>query len=192
MGRPPRKAPRAASPRRAPTTPAAGTTPSFRVGIGADVHPLGLGRRLVLGGVEIRHDRGLAGHSDADVLAHAVCDAVLGALGLPDMGSRFPETDERYRGASSLRFVEEAAAEARGHGFEIVNVDAVILAEAPRLQPHLAAMGENLARALGCEASRVSVKVKRPEGLGAIGRREGMMAQAVTLLAAPGGRQGRT
>ena len=158
--------------------PAAG----LRVGCGADVHPLAPGRRLVLGGVEIPHARGLGGHSDADVLAHAICDALLGALGLPDMGVRFPDTDERLRGRSSLLFLEEVMADARARGFEILNVDSVVLAEAPRLQPHLQAMRGRLATALGCPGERVGVKAKRCEGLGAVGRREGIMAQAVVLL----------
>ena len=147
------------------------------------MHALRPGRRLVLGGVEIPHPRGLSGHSDADVLSHAVCDAVLGALGLEDMGTRFPDSDEGLRGRSSLWFLEEVAREARSRGFEIVNVDAVILAEAPRLQPHIQAMRQALAAALGVAADSVSVKAKRLEGLGAIGRQEGIMAQAVALLA---------
>ena len=159
--------------------------PLLRVGIGADAHPLRPGRRLVLGGVEIQHPSGLAGHSDADVLSHAVCDALLGALGLEDMGARFPDSDETLRGRPSLWFLEEVMREARSRGFEIVNVDAVILAEAPRLQPHLPAMRRALAAALGVPLDSVSVKAKRLEGLGAVGRREGIMAQAVALLAGP-------
>jgi 2-C-methyl-D-erythritol 2,4-cyclodiphosphate synthase len=155
------------------------------------MHPLAPGRRLVLGGVAIPHDRGLAGHSDADVLAHAVCDAILGALGGPDMGTRFPDTDERHRGRGSLEFLREVAAEAAGRGYRIGNIDAVVVAEAPRLQPHFAAMRRLLAGALGCDEGRVSVKAKRCEGLGAVGRREGIGAQAVALLlpARTGGRR---
>ncbi len=153
-----------------------------RVGCGLDVHPLVAGRRLVLGGVEIPSVRGLKGHSDADVLSHAICDALLGALGLPDMGVRFPDTDEGLRGRSSLSFLEEVAAEARARGYEIVNLDAVVLAEAPRLQPHVEAMRNALARALRCPPSALGIKAKRCEGIGAVGRREGMMAQAVVLL----------
>lgn len=155
---------------------------SLRIGCGADAHALRPGRRLVLGGVEIPHPRGLAGHSDADVLAHALCDALLGALGLEDMGTRFPDGDERLRGRSSLWFLQDVAREARSRGFEIVNVDAVILAEAPRLGPHLPDMRRTLAAALGVPADCVSVKAKRLEGLGAVGRQEGIMAQAVALL----------
>jgi 2-C-methyl-D-erythritol 2,4-cyclodiphosphate synthase len=154
-----------------------------RVGIGADVHPLRPGRRLVLGGVEIQHSRGLEGHSDADVLSHAVCDALLGAAGLDDMGARFPASDARYLGRSSLWFLEETMREIRSMGFRIVNVDAVLLAEAPRLQAHIGAMRTALAGALGVDVRSVSVKAKRLEGLGALGRQEGIAAQAIALLA---------
>ncbi len=166
-----------------PAAPGTAARPILRVGCGTDAHPLRPGRRLVLGGVEIPHLRGLAGHSDADVLAHAVCDALLGALGLPDMGARFPESDVRLRGRSSLWFLEDVMREARSRGFEIVNLDAVILAEAPRLQPHIPAMRKALAGALGIAVDSVSVKAKRMEGLGAVGRQEGIMAQAVALVA---------
>jgi len=161
--------------------------PRLRIGCGADAHPLRPGRRLVLGGVEIPHPRGLAGHSDADVLSHAVCDALLGALGLPDMGTRFPAGDPKYLGRSSLWFLEEVMREVRTRGFEIVNVDAIVLAEAPRLQPHIEAMRAALAAALGAPGLSVSVKAKRLEGLGAVGRQEGIMAQAVVLLAGEAG-----
>ncbi len=162
-----------------------GTTgghPRLRIGCGADAHPLRPGRRLVLGGVEIPHPRGLAGHSDADVVAHAICDAILGALGLPDLGARFPDTDESLRGRSSLWFLEDVMREARSRGYEIVNVDAVVLAEAPRLQPHLQAMRRALSGALGVPEGSVGLKAKRLEGLGAVGRGEGIMVQAVALL----------
>ncbi len=180
-----RATPRA--PRQTRSRPAGGAgLPAFRIGCGADIHPLVPGRRLVLGGVEIPHERGLRGHSDADVLSHALCDALLGALGLPDMGARFPDSDERFHGRSSLAFLEEVMAEIRGRGFEIVNVDTVVLAEVPRLQPHLLAMREHLARALGCPLQAVGVKAKRFEGIGAVGRKEGIMAQAVVLLSSAG------
>ncbi|MBI4169869.1 MAG: 2-C-methyl-D-erythritol 2,4-cyclodiphosphate synthase [Acidobacteria bacterium] len=168
--------------RRSPGRGGRRALPAFRIGCGTDVHPLAPGRRLVLGGVEIAHDRGLAGHSDADVLAHAVCDALLGALGLPDMGTRFPDTDERHRGRSSLLFVKEVMAEARAAGYALVNLDAVVLAEAPRLGPHLEAMRRALAGALGCTPSCVGIKAKRCEGIGSVGRREGILAQAIVLL----------
>ncbi|HEX9428440.1 MAG TPA: 2-C-methyl-D-erythritol 2,4-cyclodiphosphate synthase [Candidatus Polarisedimenticolia bacterium] len=164
--------------------------PGLRIGCGADVHPLAPGRSLVLGGVPIPHDRGLQGHSDADVLTHAVCDAILGALGLPDLGRRFPDTDETLKGRSSLSFLGDILNEMRARGFEIVNLDSVVLAEAPRLQPHLDAMRERIAAALDCHPSRVSVKAKRFEGLGMIGRREGVMAQAVVLLGPAASRRG--
>ena len=178
-----RARPRAGRAAPRPSGAALAAIPPLRVGCGADAHPLRPGRRLVLGGVEVPHTRGLAGHSDADVLSHAVCDALLGALGLPDMGVRFPADDPGHLGRSSLRFLEDVMRDARRLGFEIVNVDAVVLAEAPRLQPHVEAMRSTLAATLGVSAGRVSVKAKRVEGLGAIGRQEGIMAQAVVLLA---------
>ncbi|MFQ5877335.1 MAG: 2-C-methyl-D-erythritol 2,4-cyclodiphosphate synthase [Acidobacteriota bacterium] len=154
----------------------------MRVGCGVDVHPLAAGRRLVLGGVEIPHERGLLGHSDADALSHAICDALLGALGLPDMGVRFPDTDESLRDRSSLLFLEEVGREVRRHGYALLNLDTTVLAESPRLQPHLPGMRERIASALGCPVEAVGIKAKRFEGVGAIGRREGVMAQAVVLL----------
>ena len=153
-----------------------------RVGLGVDRHPFDRSRRLTLGGVPIPGAPGLRGHSDADVLAHAVCDALLGALGLPDMGMRFKDTDRRWRGRSSLFFVRDAMLEVRRRGLMVGNLDAVLLAETPRLAPHVAAMRRRLAGALGCDAAVVSVKPKRGEGLGFVGRREGMAAQAVVLL----------
>ncbi|HEU4403620.1 MAG TPA: 2-C-methyl-D-erythritol 2,4-cyclodiphosphate synthase [Candidatus Polarisedimenticolia bacterium] len=161
----------------------------FRIGCGADVHPLSSGRRLVLGGVEVPHDHGLAGHSDADVLAHAVCDAILGALGLPDMGVRFPDSDPALRGRSSLLFLTEVMRDARARGYDIINLDAVVLAEAPRLQPHVERMRKAMATALGCPSDAIGVKAKRCEGLGAVGRKEGIMAQAVVLLGPAGTRR---
>ncbi len=154
----------------------------FRVGLGFDIHPFDDRRRLTLGGVRLRRTPGLRGHSDADVLAHAVCDAVLGALGLEDMGIRFPDTDPAHRGKSSLVFLRQVMRDARLRGYRIGNLDTVIAAEAPRLRPHLRAMRRALARALGCDPAVVSIKAKRGEGLGAIGRREGMAAQAIVLL----------
>ncbi|MEK7283766.1 MAG: 2-C-methyl-D-erythritol 2,4-cyclodiphosphate synthase [Acidobacteriota bacterium] len=170
------------APRPRASRSAAARLPRLRVGCGLDAHALLPGRRLVLGGVEIPHSRGLAGHSDADVLSHAICDALLGALGLPDMGARFPDTDESLRGRSSLFFLQDVMKEARARGFEIVNVDAVVLAEAPRLQRHLETIRASVASALEVAPSRVGLKAKRLEGLGAVGRQEGIMAQAVALL----------
>jgi 2-C-methyl-D-erythritol 2,4-cyclodiphosphate synthase len=132
--------------------------------------------------VPIPHDRGLEGHSDADVVAHAVCDAIFGALGLSDLGSRFPDTAAENRGRSSLDFLRAAGDETRRLGWEIGNVDAVILAEAPRLAPHLEAMRRATAAAIGCPPDRVVVRAKHAEGLGAVGRGEGMVAQAVAVL----------
>ena len=153
-----------------------------RVGLGFDVHPLVEGRRLVLGGVEIPSARGLGGHSDADVLTHAVADALLGALSLGDLGQLFPDSDPRYQGISSLRLLSEVVARVRSHGGRLVNVDATVVAEAPRLADWLAAMRAHLAETLDLAVDRVSVKAKRAEQLGALGRHEGIAAMAVALL----------
>jgi len=158
------------------------TRPPFRIGLGYDRHPFEPARPLVLGGVAIAGAPGLAGHSDADVLLHAVCDALLGALGLPDMGRRFPSSDARFKGAPSSLFVGEAVAEVARAGYGIANIDAVLMAEIPRLAPHLDAIRAGLARALRLPAERVGLKAKSGEGLGWIGRREGMAAHAVALL----------
>jgi 2-C-methyl-D-erythritol 2,4-cyclodiphosphate synthase len=152
----------------------------LRVGIGYDVHRLVAGRPLLLGGVSIPFELGLEGHSDADVLTHAVIDALLGAAGLGNIGQHFPDSDERYRGASSLDLLSSSR-ELLGI-YSVVNVDAVVIAQAPRLQPHLEAMAQNLARGLGVEPEQVSVKATSPEGVGALGRGEGIAAQAVALL----------
>jgi len=154
----------------------------MRVGIGYDAHRLVEGRRLVLGGVEIDWPRGLDGHSDADVLAHAVADAVLGACGLGDLGELFPASDPRWRGVSSLVLVERVAEIAAEQGFRIRNVDAVIVADAPRLGPHRERMRANLALALDIAPERVSVKPKSNEGLGFEGAGAGMSARAVALV----------
>ena len=154
----------------------------MRVGLGYDVHPLVEGRPLVLGGVEIPYSRGLAGHSDADALTHALIDALLGAAALGTIGEHFPDSDERYQGISSLELLDAAAALVEEAGYRVVNVDSVILAEEPRLQPHLGAMQIALADKLGLELGKVSVKATSPEALGALGRREGIAAQAVVLI----------
>lgn len=156
-----------------------------RVGIGYDVHALVSGRKLVLGGVEIAHDRGLEGHSDADVLMHAVCDAVLGALGEGDIGTFFPNTDPRWRGAPSRVFLEEAARQVAQRRGRIVNVDATVLAQRPKIGPHVAAMKGNVAAALGIEAARVGVKATTNERLGFVGREEGIAALAVAGVELP-------
>jgi 2-C-methyl-D-erythritol 2,4-cyclodiphosphate synthase len=156
--------------------------PVTRVGFGFDLHPLMPGRPLVLGGVTVDFDRGLAGHSDADVLSHAVGEALLGALALGDLGRHFPDTDPRYRGISSLRLLRNVVELVTARGGRLVNVDATVLAQAPRLAPLLPEMAKRLAETLGLEVDRVSVKAKSPEGLGLVGRQEGMAAMAVVSV----------
>ncbi|HEY6000789.1 MAG TPA: 2-C-methyl-D-erythritol 2,4-cyclodiphosphate synthase [bacterium] len=156
--------------------------PGLRVGLGFDVHPFADGRRLVLGGVEIPHVAGLAGHSDADVLLHAVCDALLGAAALGDIGLHFPDSDPAYRGISSMELLRRTAALVAGAGWKPLQVDAVVLAEAPRIAPHAAAMRAGIAATLGIPAANVGLKATTVEGLGFVGRREGIAAQAVCLL----------
>jgi 2-C-methyl-D-erythritol 2,4-cyclodiphosphate synthase len=156
----------------------------MRVGLGVDVHAFAApeeGRRLVLGGVEIPSDRGLLGHSDADVLAHAVTDALLGAAGLEDIGHYFPDTDERYRDADSIELLREVRRQVGG-SWGVANVDAVIICERPKIRDHREAMRKNLAAALGTEESRVGVRGTTTERLGFAGRGEGIVAQAVCLL----------
>jgi 2-C-methyl-D-erythritol 2,4-cyclodiphosphate synthase len=153
-----------------------------RVGFGFDLHPLAHGRPLVLGGVTVDFDRGLAGHSDADVLSHAVGEALLGALALGDLGRHFPDTDPRYRGISSLRLLRNVVELVTAQGGRLVNVDATVLAQAPRLAPLLPEMAKRLAETLGLEVGRVSVKAKSPEGLGLVGRQEGMAAMVVVSV----------
>lgn len=154
----------------------------YRVGSGYDVHRLERGVPLTLGGVSLAHDRGLASHSDGDALAHAIGDAILGALGLGDLGTHFPDTDPRFRGISSLVLLERIRDLARERGARIVNVDATVIAEAPRLAPHVGAMREHLGRALSIGAERVSVKATTNEKLGLVGREEGIAAMAVALV----------
>jgi 2-C-methyl-D-erythritol 2,4-cyclodiphosphate synthase len=154
----------------------------YRVGIGFDAHALAPGRPLVLAGVDIPSDRGLVGHSDSDVLAHAVTDALLGAAGGEDIGSLFPSDDPALAGASSIDLLARAWAELAAAGWQIVNVDVVVAAEEPRLAPHVRVMADKLATAIRADPGGVSVKPKRAEGLGAIGRAEGIAAWAVVLL----------
>ena len=158
---------------------------AFRCGIGYDAHRLVSGRKLILGGVKIPHPRGLEGHSDADVLSHAVADAVLGALGAGDIGKHFPNTEESIRGISSIEILRHAATIAAQKNARVVNVDATVLAEAPKISPHLAAMQEKIADALGVKANAISIKATTNEGLGAIGRSEGMAAIAVASVEVP-------
>ena len=149
------------------------------VGIGYDVHALVAGRKLILGGVEIPHTKGLDGHSDADVLMHAICDAVLGALGEADIGHFFPNTNPRWKGAASKVFLEEAARQAKFREARIVNIDATIIAQEPKLGPHMNEMKINIAAALGINIERVGVKATTNEHLGFLGREEGIAAMAV-------------
>jgi 2-C-methyl-D-erythritol 2,4-cyclodiphosphate synthase len=158
---------------------------AFRCGIGYDAHRLVSGRKLILGGVKIPHSRGLEGHSDADVLSHAVADAVLGALGAGDIGKHFPNTEESIRGISSIEILRHAATIAAQKNARVVNVDATVLAEAPKISPHIAAMQEKIADALGVRANAISIKATTNEGLGAIGRSEGMAAIAVASVEVP-------
>jgi 2-C-methyl-D-erythritol 2,4-cyclodiphosphate synthase len=154
----------------------------MRIGQGFDVHRLVAGRRLVIGGVEIAHDKGLLGHSDADVLLHAVCDALLGAAALGDIGAHFPDSDPRFKGIDSRKLLREVAALLRARHFRVLSVDATIIAEAPRMAPHVGAMVENIAADIGMEAARVNVKATTTEGLGFTGRGEGIAAQAICLI----------
>ncbi|MFC4275756.1 2-C-methyl-D-erythritol 2,4-cyclodiphosphate synthase [Achromobacter aloeverae] len=155
----------------------------FRVGQGFDVHALVEGRPLVIGGVTIPHTHGLLGHSDADVLLHAVTDAVLGAAGLGDIGRHFPDTDAAYKGADSRVLLRAAMGKVADAGWQVVNVDATVHAQAPKIGPHAAAMVANIAADLGIAADTVNVKAKTNEGLGYLGRKEGIAATVVTLLA---------
>jgi 2-C-methyl-D-erythritol 2,4-cyclodiphosphate synthase len=153
-----------------------------RVGEGWDIHALVPGRKLVIGGVEIPFDRGLLGHSDADVLLHAICDALLGAAGLGDIGRHFPDTDERFRGADSVVLLTEVARRVREPGWHIGNVDSTVIAQAPRLAPHIEAMRSRIAQALDISADAVNVKAKTAEKLGPVGEGLAIQARAVVLL----------
>ena len=157
-----------------------------RVGIGYDVHQLKAGRPLILGGVVIEHDTGLDGHSDADVLMHAICDAVLGAIGEGDIGSFFPPSDPQWKNAPSSIFLEEAARQITKRNGQLINVDAMLIAEAPRIAPHIPAMKENIAAALGIAADAVGIKATTNETMGFVGRGEGMAAHAVASVELPG------
>ncbi len=154
----------------------------FRIGQSSDIHRLTEGRRLVLGGVDIAHEKGLLGHSDADALVHAVAEAVLGALGLGDLGRHFPDTDPRFEGVSSLTLLSQTAQMMRQGGYRIGNVDALIMIERPKMAPYIAQMKNNLAQVLDCDPQQINVKATRGEGLGFVGREEGVLAQAVVLL----------
>lgn len=156
---------------------------SMRVGEGWDVHALVEGRKLILGGVEIPYERGLLGHSDADALLHAITDALLGAAGLGDIGRHFPDTDARFKGADSSVLLAEAAVRVRAQGWQIGNVDSTIIAQAPKMAPHIAAMRERIAAVLGLGADQVNVKAKTAEKMGPVGEGLSIEARAVVLLA---------
>jgi 2-C-methyl-D-erythritol 2,4-cyclodiphosphate synthase len=155
---------------------------SFRVGIGHDVHKLVTGRKLILGGIEVPHTHGLDGHSDADVVLHAICDAMLGAAGLGDIGEHFPNTDAKYKGASSTIFLREVNLQLMKAGWTIENIDVVILAEAPKLQAFKPKMRYHIASTLGLDGSQVNIKAGTNEGLGFIGTKKGIVAHAVVLI----------
>jgi 2-C-methyl-D-erythritol 2,4-cyclodiphosphate synthase len=154
----------------------------MRIGQGYDVHALVAGRKLVIGGVQIPHPKGLAGHSDADVLLHAICDALLGAASLGDIGQHFPDSDPQYSGVDSRELLRITARKVAASGYRIVNVDTTIVAQAPRMAPHIAKMIGNIAADLGLEPAAVSVKATTTEKLGYIGREEGIAAQAIALI----------
>jgi len=154
----------------------------LRVGLGYDIHPLGKGRKLILGGIEISHTQGLIGHSDADALVHAVCDAMLGAMGEGDLGKHYPSSDPKFKNISSLVLLEEVSGLLAKKGYRLVNVDTVIIAQAPRLGPHLATMAARMAEVLKVDRGMVNVKVKSGEHLDAIGREEAIAAQAMCLI----------
>ncbi len=154
----------------------------MRIGQGFDIHALTEGRKLIIGGVTIPYARGLAGHSDADVLLHAICDALIGAAALGDIGKHFPDTDSRYAGIDSRKLLREVAALLRAHGYRVANVDSTVIAQAPKLAPYIMPMRENIAADLGIAVADVNVKAKTAERLGAVGRGEGIVAEAVVLI----------
>lgn len=154
----------------------------MRIGCGFDVHAFAPGRPLIIGGVTIPYEKGLLGHSDADVLLHAVCDALLGALALGDIGTHFPDTDERYRGANSLHLLAQVWRQIKERGYRLGNLDATVIAQKPKLRPYIDAMRGVLSRALEAELAQISVKATTSEKLGFTGREEGVAAQAVVLL----------
>jgi 2-C-methyl-D-erythritol 2,4-cyclodiphosphate synthase len=152
------------------------------VGCGWDIHPLVAGRKLILGGLEIPHSKGLQGHSDSDALVHAICDALLGAMGEGDLGRHYPSSDQRFKDMSSLKLLEDVIEKLHAKGYRLANVDSTIIAQAPRLSPHLAAMQKIIAGVLQVDPDLVNVKVKSGEGLDAVGREEAVAAQAVCLI----------
>jgi 2-C-methyl-D-erythritol 2,4-cyclodiphosphate synthase len=160
----------------------AASRPPFRIGEGWDTHALVPGRKLILGGVEIEHSLGLLGHSDADVLLHAIIDALIGAAGLGDIGRHFPDTDARFKGADSIVLLRETGQRLAEAGWRIGNIDSTVVAQAPKLAPHIAAMRERIAAALGLDVAQVNVKAKTAEKLGPVGQGLSLEARAVALL----------
>ena len=154
----------------------------MRIGQGFDVHAFVAGRKLMIGGVEIPYSRGLEGHSDADVLLHAICDALLGAAGLGDIGQHYPDTDQKYHEIDSRMLLRDVAKKLKAHKLKVVNIDATILAQEPRMAPHMARMAGNIAEDLGIQPAAINIKATTTEGLGFVGRVEGIAAQAVALL----------
>ncbi len=154
----------------------------MRIGKSSDIHALGKNRKLILGGEEIESDLGLVGHSDADALLHAIAEAILGALALGDLGKHFPDTDDKYKGISSLTILEEVYKMMDERGYIINNVDSLIMIEKPKMAPHIDKMRANIAKALNTDINNISVKATRGEGLGFVGRREGVLAEAIVLL----------
>ncbi len=158
----------------------------LRIGQSIDIHQLVPGRDLIIGGVKIDHDKGLLGHSDADVLLHAIIESIIGAMGLGDIGKHFPDTDEKYRGISSMVLLEKCYQLMDDQGYEINNLDSIILCEQPKMAPHIAKMKENVARTLHCDVTQINIKATRGEKMGFVGRQEGIVAQAVVLLKGKG------
>lgn len=158
---------------------------NFRIGEGWDTHALVAGRKLILGGVEIAHDQGLLGHSDADVLLHAITDAILGAAGLGDIGRHFPDTAQAFKGADSFVLLQEAARRVREKGWEFGNIDSTVIAQKPKLAPHIPAMQQRIAAALGIAPDQVNVKAKTAENMGPVGELKAMEANAVALIYKP-------
>ena len=157
----------------------------MKIGIGYDIHPLVKGRPLILGGVMIPYDKGLQGHSDADVLIHATCNALLGALGKGDLGSHYPNSDPRYRNYPSTKFLEEIADLVQKEGFRIANIDSFIIAQEPRLSPFMEKMREHFAKVLRLDKGQIGIKTATPEGVGSLGKGEGIAAQAICLIDRP-------
>ncbi len=155
---------------------------SFRVGLGYDVHKLTENRKLIIGGVDIPYEKGLLGHSDADVLIHAIMDALLGACKLGDIGQHFPDTDPKYKGISSIELLKNVASLLADNGYEVVNADSIIVAQKPKMMPHIPQMEKNIAAALGVDIDRINVKATTEEGLGFTGRGEGIAAKAVCMV----------